>query len=88
MRLASSLTRSFMWVQVVLLLATGTSGLVACGDKPQTAGTSSKKQDLEAYSGGANAAFAAPGWKPGDEASWEQQMKARNQNQNEYTRTR
>lgn len=70
------------------LLVLAVSALAACGDKPQTAGTSSKKHDVEAYSGGANSAFAAPGWKPGDETSWEQQMKARNQNQNEYTRTR
>ena len=30
--------------------------------------------------------FAAPGWKQGDKASWEQHMKVRTQNgQNDYT---
>ncbi len=31
-------------------------------------------------------AFSAPGWKPGDKTSWEQQLKTRTQSQNDYTR--
>ncbi len=31
--------------------------------------------------------YAAPGWKGGDQASWEEQMRKRAQGQNEYTRT-
>ena len=75
------------WVvgEVVVLAALALS---ACGDKPQTAGTASKKHDAKASDGAANTAYTAPGWKQGDPASWEQEMKARNLNQNEYTRTR
>ncbi|WP_428425273.1 hypothetical protein [Methylibium sp.] len=62
-------------------------GLAACADKPQTATASSKKSDSKPWDG-AEAAYTAPGWKPGDRDSWEQQMRARNQQQNEYTRAR
>jgi hypothetical protein len=59
--------------------------LVACGDKPQSAG--GVKGDVAPYQGVDNK-FAAPGWKAGDKTSWEQALKARTQNtQNEYTRT-
>ena len=31
--------------------------------------------------------FTAPGWKPGDKVSWEQQLKTRTQNgQNDYAK--
>jgi hypothetical protein len=57
--------------------------LSACAEKAQTAG--SKASDGKAWDG-AQTAFAAPGWKPGDRASWEEQMKVRAQGQNEYSR--
>lgn len=60
------------------------AALSACGETPQTAGQ--RKADVQAYEGAASA-FTASGWKPGDEASWEQQMKTRAQGQNEYSRT-
>jgi hypothetical protein len=56
--------------------------LAACGEKAQTA---ARKSDALASSG-ANAAYTAPGWKAGDQASWEAQMRSRSQNQNEYSR--
>lgn len=78
---------SFTRVGVAALTALGLGlALGGCAEKPQTAG--SKKVDAKAYAGSSDATFTAPGWKPGDEASWEQQIKARNQAQNEYTRTR
>ena len=55
----------------------------ACGEKPQTTGT--RKADTQAYQGTSDG-FSAPGWKAGDAASWEQQMKNRAQSQNEYAR--
>ncbi len=58
--------------------------LVACGEKPQT--STARKADAPAYSGTVAATFAAPGWKPGDAASWEQALKKRSQGQNEYVR--
>lgn len=58
--------------------------LAACGEKPQTAGT--RKADSPAWQGAADG-YVAPGWKAGDAASWEQQLKTRaQQGQNEYTR--
>lgn len=59
--------------------------VTACGEKPQTG--AAIRSDAAPYAGtGSN--FTQPGWKPGDKASWEAQLKARQQyGQNEYTRT-
>ncbi len=57
--------------------------LAACGEKPQSAG---HKPDAEPWQG-AQTVYTAPGWKPADRASWEQQIRSRNQGQNEYART-
>lgn len=57
--------------------------LAACGEKPQTKGT--RKADTQAWQG-TDDGYAVPGWKAGDAASWEQQMKTRAQGQNEYAR--
>ncbi len=57
--------------------------LAACGEKPQTSGT--RKADVAAYRGADNG-HGVPGWKAGDAASWEAQMKNRSQGQNEYSR--
>ena len=57
--------------------------LSACAEKPQTAAT--KKFDAMPWDG-SQTAFAAPGWKAGDRASWEEQLKTRSQGQNEYSR--
>ena len=58
--------------------------LAACGDRPQSAG--GVKGDVAPYQGVDNK-YAAPGWKAGDKNNWEQALKVRTQNQNEYTRT-
>lgn len=65
-----------------------TAVLAACADKPQTASGASKKGDSKPWDGSTEAGYTAPDWKQGDRASWEQQLRARNQQQNEYTRTR
>ncbi|KQW66767.1 MULTISPECIES: hypothetical protein [unclassified Methylibium] len=65
-----------------------TAGLAACADKPQTASGASKKGDSKPWDGSTEAGYTAPDWKQGDRASWEQQLRARNQQQNEYTRSR
>ncbi|CAD5373808.1 conserved exported hypothetical protein [Rubrivivax sp. A210] len=59
------------------------AGLSACTEAPQTAGP---KSDARA-SAGPGTAYSAAGWKPGDAASWDQQLRVRSQSQNEYTRT-
>lgn len=56
----------------------------ACGEKPQTLGAG--KQDAAPYEG-TGKAFAVGGWKQGDKAGWESQLKARTQQgQNDYSR--
>lgn len=63
-------------------LAVALVGLAGCGEKPQT---SARKPDGKAWES-AGASFAAPGFKPGNEAAWDEQMRVRAQGQNEYSR--
>ena len=68
-----------------LMLAVAAFALAACGEKPQSM-KESAKQDTAAYQG-TGMPFAAPGWKAGDKAGWEAQLKTRAQNsQNEYNK--
>lgn len=61
-------------------------GFAGCGEKPQTAAAKGeRKADAKGYTGAA-ADYNAPGWKAGDEASWQQQLKQRAQSQNEHAR--
>ena len=61
------------------------AALSACGEHPQTG--AGIRSDAAPYVGtGSN--FTEPGWKAGDKASWEAQLKTRLQyGQNEYPRT-
>jgi hypothetical protein len=68
----------------ILIAATLAAGLAACGEKPQVAAT--KKSDSKPWEGAQNS-FVAQGWKAGDQASWESQMRVRAQGQNEYSRS-
>jgi hypothetical protein len=63
--------------------------LAGCGEKPQTAGQpGARKADAKAWEGVQNGVYSASGWKAGDQASWETQLKTRaQQGQNEYTRS-
>jgi hypothetical protein len=67
---------AFLFVAVVAILG--------CGEKPQT--KAAHKPDAQPWTG-AQDPYVAPGWKAGDQASWEQQMQKRAQGQNEYART-
>jgi hypothetical protein len=69
-------TISFGLVSLALLLS-------GCGEQPQTSGT--KKSDSKPWDG-AQTGHVASGWKAGDQASWEEQLKVRSQGQNEYSR--
>jgi hypothetical protein len=62
--------------------------LTACGEKKQTMTGAGKKSDPAPWVVGssANPAFTAAGWKGGDKAAWEEQMRQRNQAQNDYVR--
>jgi hypothetical protein len=58
--------------------------LSACSEKPQFLG--SNKADAAAYTGAKNP-YVEKAWTAGDKTSWEMQLRARAQNQNEYTKT-
>lgn len=60
--------------------------LAACGEKPQTL-SGAKKGSAPTWQG-VNNGFVDPGWKAGDEKSWEEHMDGRTRRgQNEYPRT-
>lgn len=59
--------------------------LAGCGEKPQVLEAGKKKPDAKAWESGATA-YVASGYKPGDKAAWEQQLRTRAQTQNEYAR--
>ena len=62
--------------------------LAACSEKSQALGGPARKADTAAWgpSEGAKPGFAAAGWKGGDKAAWEAQIRTRNQAQNDYAR--
>lgn len=72
-------------VHLILSTTLAVAALTACGEKPQTG--AGIRGDAAPFAGtGSN--FMDPGWKAGDKASWEAQLKTRQQyGQNEYTRT-
>jgi hypothetical protein len=67
------------------VLALAALGLTACGEKPQTAGT--RKADTQAWQT-TSSGNVAPGWKQGDHASWEEQLRNRAQGQNDYAKVK
>ena len=68
----------------IWVLGSAVIALAACGEK--TAGAV-KKSDVPAFQGSIGAsAYVADGWKAGDQAAWEQQLRNRAQSQNEYAR--
>jgi len=69
---------------VLLTAATAVALLTGCAEKPQT--NTGAKPDVPAWQGTAKGGNPAPGFKPGDATSWNEQMRQRGQNQNEYTR--
>lgn len=59
--------------------------LAACGEKPQSTSAAVRKTDAHAFQGTDNG-YVAVGWKAGDKASWEEQLRARTRGQNEHVR--
>ena len=66
------------------LIAMAALALAACGEKQQTISQNSGRD--AAASSGTGTVFQVQGWKAGDRASWEQQLKSRAQTQNDYVR--
>jgi hypothetical protein len=68
-----------------LMIIAAAAALAACGDREQTL-QSGVKVDTQSFQG-TGKPYALSGWKQGDKASWEQQVKNRTQQtQNEYTK--
>ena len=71
-------------MRIGLLLSCAALALGACGEKTSEA---VKKSDVPAFKGSTGqAAYTANGWKAGDQAAWDQQLRTRTQGQNEYSR--
>ena len=72
----------------IAAVAVAALALAGCGEKKQSMTGAGKKSDPAPWVVGssANPAFAAAGWKGGDKAAWEEQMRQRNQAQNDYVR--
>jgi hypothetical protein len=70
---------------LLLVLAAGAVALAGCAEKEQHA--TGVKTDTASFEGTNHAVFTAPGWKPGDRASWESELKVRTvRGQNEYAK--
>ncbi len=68
------------WVLVPIVAV----AFAACGEKVQEIPVgSAKKVDAQVWQT-KDDRFLAPGWKPGDEASWKAQITQRTQGQNDY----
>lgn len=66
------------------IAAAAACALVACGEKVQTMPVGgAKKADSLPWQITDNG-YLAPGWTPGDEASWNAQLTQRTQGQNDY----
>jgi len=73
-------------VLLVAVAASIVAGVSACGERPQTA--SGRKTDAKPCQGAADDPYVVGGWKAGDQASWEEQMRLRAQTQNDYAKVR
>jgi PBP1b-binding outer membrane lipoprotein LpoB len=71
-------------MRIALVIAAGALALAGCAEREQTA--SGIKSDAAPFNG-TNHPYVAAGWKPGDRASWESQLKVRTvQGQNDYAK--
>jgi len=74
-------------MRIAMILAAGAVvALAGCADKEQTA--SGIKTDTAPFNGtNRQPPYMAAGWKPGERAAWEQQLKVRTVNgQNDYVK--
>lgn len=72
-------------IRAAFLIAAAALALAGCAEQEQT--ETGIKSDQQVYVGTSKQPpFMAAGWKPGDRAAWEQQMKARTQGQNDYVK--
>jgi hypothetical protein len=58
--------------------------LAGCGERVQTIPVGAEKKAVARSFEIADNGYVAPGWTPGDEASWDAQLKKRAQAQNDF----
>jgi hypothetical protein len=75
-------------VWAVVSIAAALLTLAACGEKAQTMQASASRAQSQPWDAPSPATpgFGAAGWKGGDRAAWEAQIRQRNQAQNDYVR--
>jgi hypothetical protein len=75
-------------VHTALAVLLGAAALTGCGERSQALERSARKPDTQpwAVSEAATPAYIASGWKAGDKTAWEEQLRRRNQAQNDYVR--
>lgn len=73
-------------IRTVLVVSLAALAFAGCAEREQTA--SGIKSDAAPFNGtNKQPPYTAVGWKPGDRANWEQQLKVRTVNgQNEYVK--
>jgi hypothetical protein len=73
-------------MRTLLVLSAAALALAGCAEREQTA--SGVRSDTAPFNGtNKQPPFTAAGWKPGDRANWEQQLKVRTVNgQNDYVK--
>lgn len=75
-------------VLTIAAVAATAGGLAACSGKEQAASTRAQAS-VPASTGTAVPAYTDPGWKPGDQASWEARIASRTRaGQDEYQRAK
>jgi hypothetical protein len=71
-------------MKTLIVVSLAAIAVAGCAEREQTA--SGIKSDAAPYQG-TNRQFMAKGWKPGDRASWESELKVRTvQGQNDYAK--
>jgi len=68
----------------VVLLSMAAIAFAGCGERVQTIPVGAEKKADAVIWKTQDTRFLAPGWTPGDEASWNAQMANRAQGQNDY----
>jgi len=73
-------------MRLTLIVASCAALLAGCGEKEQIkSADTTNRHDVAPWQGAKNP-FLAKGWTPGDEKSWETQLRTRGQSQNEYVK--
>ena len=74
-------------MRATLIVAAAAALLAGCGEPDQTkTSDTTNRSDVAPWQGAKNP-HVMKGWTPGNQGSWENQIRARGQLQNEYAKT-